>query len=353
VIDLGNTELDIAILDGLDRVLATAKTPGWTVRDTQCALDTALWSRLTDLTVGDPDAAPEDSPTLVTMALVAEKLGESLIGLPLIDHLLALRVLQAVGGEAAVRLRDSAASRDGVIALALPADQARSAQPALVPSGAIADWVLSLTPDGTIGLIQLDPDARPAYVPNLADLPVARIEGRAAADTLASDRADLAAHAALERKTLYAAALAGMCRKAITLGAEYAATRELFGAPIGAFQALAHSLSTAKLHADGAELLAREAAWTLDGKPDEFERRARMAYAFASAAGDIATRAAVHVFGGYGVTRDYPAQNYFRNARALSLIAGDRRLDLRVLGRDLVANGPFIPAMTAAQAKGR
>ena len=353
MIDLGNTELDTAILDGLDRVLATAKTPGWVVKHAQCALDAPLWSRLTDLTIGESDATPEDSPTLVTMALVAEKLGESLVGLPLIDHLLALRVLQAVGGEAAMRLCDGAAARAGVIALALPADQARSAQPSLVPSGAIADWVLHVAPDGAIGLIQLDPDVRPAYVPNLGDLPVARIEGGAAAYTLATGRADIAAHAALERKTLYASALAGMCRRAIALGAEYASTRELFGAPIGAFQALAHSLSTAKLHADGAELLAREAAWTLVGNPDEFERRARMAYAFASAAGDIATRAAVHVFGGYGVTRDYPAQNYFRAARALSLIAGDRRLDLRVIGRDLVANGPFIPAMTAAQAMGR
>lgn len=324
MIDLGVDEVDGAILEALDKVLSGASNPGWSTDDKgQTTLDRNLWGHLTGLTVAEPG---EEAPALLTYALVAEKLGEALVGLPLIDHLVAVRLLDALGGEQAQELR----RRDGVLGLLIPAEQTRQSQPPLSLGGAIADQVLRLGNNGSIELL-----SGPApLIPNLGELPVGRIDDEAA--TLGSGRADLVRTATLERKVLYSAALAGMSRKAIALAVDYANERELFGAPIGAFQALAHSLSTAKVHADGAELLAREAAWSRDAEPEHFERHARMTYAFAASAGDIATRTAVHVFGGYGVTREYPAQAYFRTARSLTLLAGDRRLDLRAVGQELL-----------------
>lgn len=334
MIDLGIRDIDGAVIDGLTRVVRDGEGPGWrTTADGRCELDAELWRKLTELTVWEGAAGDEDAPNFLSLELAAEQLGEALVGLPLIDHLVGLRTLEQLG---ASREWDAVVGSGLPVALLTPAIQASTAQPPLSLSGAVAGHVLRIIPEGAIDIRAQDPADRPNYVPNVGELPVGRMEQGDGWTRLADGRPDIAGSAAAERKTLVSGALAGMARRAIALGVDYANQRELFGTPIGAFQSLAHGLSTAKVLADGAELLAREAAWARDSAPESFEIYARMAYAFGALAGDKATRTAVHVFGGYGVTRDYPAQAYFRTARALSLFIGDRRLDLQVIGRNLL-----------------
>jgi hypothetical protein len=279
--------------------------------------------------VGDPAAPPDERPSLLTCELAAERLGSSLVGLPLIDHLVGLRFLEAAGeGE----LRVSLGAAPTPLGLVAPAEQSRTAQPAICLSGAIAGSLLRILPDGSADWLDLAGEKAP-YVPNLGDLPVGRI---AAGDARWTDLEDVDPNvvemALAERKVLVCGALAGICDRALTLAVDYAKERQLFGAPIGSFQSLAHGLAAAKLQADGSQLLAREAAWARDNEPGRFIELSRMAYGYASAAGDYVTRTAVHVFGGYGLTREYPAQDYYRMARALTLFNGDRRFDVRNVG---------------------
>lgn len=336
MIDLGLDEIEGAVVHAIDRIVEGAAGPGWQVTEQGCVLDADLWSHLSGLLVSDADTPEEDRATLLICELAAERFGSALVGLPLIDHVVAIRLLDAIGDDAAAFRRDVATSA-APVALLIPAEQSRDAQPPLSPTGAIARWIVRALPDGTIDCLDILDGEKCGFVPNLSDLPV----GRAAMNdprwrALTEDRAEAVAMAVAERKVLVSGAIAGLCERALGLAVDYANERELFGAPIGSFQSLAHGLAAAKVRADGTQLLAREAAWARDNAPERFEMLSRMAYAHAAAAGDEVTRAAVHIFGGYGLTREYPAQAYYRMARALCLFTGDRRIDLQRIGRELV-----------------
>jgi Acyl-CoA dehydrogenase, C-terminal domain len=338
MLDLAETEIDTAVLDVLKRVLERAQTAGWQKPDAhRCILDAALWKSLVDLVTADPDAPAEERPTFLTAALVSEKLGEALVGVPLLDHLVVSRLLERLDTKDARDLRLRAASGTAVFGLFTPSNQTRDAQPAVSLSGAIATSIARVLPDGRIDIAELPVGAHVRCLDNLADLPTGLITENLKWHPLGTDRSDIAELAIAERRTLFAAAIGGMCARAVALATDYAKSRELFGAPIGSFQALAHSLSNAKVLADGVQLLAREAAWSMQGEPERFQLLSNMAYSHAAYSGDVATRAAMHVFGGYGLTREYPVQAYFRTVRALCLFIGDRRFSLQSIGRELIA----------------
>jgi hypothetical protein len=334
MIDLGIGELDQSILDGIARVLEGAKSPGWIAGDrNRVTLDAPLWSHLTDLIIADP-SEPVEGLTFLSAALVAERLGAALTAIPLADHIVAMRLADFLHDDAFADLR---ASKEPV-GLLVHAEQSRAQHPPICMGGAIARWIVRIGEDEAAILRQDDSEMGVA-APNLADLPasVVKAPGNRWIVRKGPAVAQACALARGERKVLTASIVAGLCEKAVSLASQYAKERQLFGGPIGGFQSLAHSLSSAKVLGDGVELLAREAAWARDGEPESFDRLSRMAYAFAASSGDQATRTAVHIFGGYGVTREFPVQAYFRMARALCLLVGDRRIELQTIGRRFLA----------------
>ena len=124
---------------------------------------------------------------------------------------------------------------------------------------------------------------------------------------------------------LTAGALVGLAGAALELGVEYAKQRQQFGVPIGSFQALAHRLADVATAVEGAQLLAREAAWAADEGEADAVALARMAFLFAARAAQDTTAAALHVHGGYGFTLEYDVQLYLRRAKAWPLALGDPR----------------------------
>ena len=122
-----------------------------------------------------------------------------------------------------------------------------------------------------------------------------------------------------------AAYLAAAGRRLVEGAAEHARTRRQFGRAIGEFQAVAHPLADAVIALDGAALLARAAAFRLDGL--EPSTPAHEAVAWAAAARLAATRAAldaVHVghqvFGAVGITLEGPAFHVSRRIRQVASI---------------------------------
>ena len=128
-----------------------------------------------------------------------------------------------------------------------------------------------------------------------------------------------------EWRVLTAGALVGLAGAALELGVEYAKQRQQFGVPIGSFQALAHRLADVATAVEGAQLLAREAAWAADEGEADAVALARMAFLFAASAAQDTSAAALHVHGGYGFTLEYDVQLYLRRAKAWPLVLGDPR----------------------------
>jgi alkylation response protein AidB-like acyl-CoA dehydrogenase len=148
-----------------------------------------------------------------------------------------------------------------------------------------------------------------------------------------------------EWRVLTAGALVGLAGAALELGVDYAKQREQFGVPIGSFQALAHRLADVATVVDGAQLLAREAAWAADEGEDDAVALARMAFLFAARAAQETSAAALHVHGGYGFTLEYDIQLHLRRAKAWPLALGDPRRGTLQLADALF--GPVDPAAEA------
>jgi alkylation response protein AidB-like acyl-CoA dehydrogenase len=133
----------------------------------------------------------------------------------------------------------------------------------------------------------------------------------------------------LEWLVLSAAALVGLGQTATDLGVRYATERSAFGTTIGAFQAIAHPLVDAAGAVEGARRLTWRAAWYADREPEALGALAVSAFLAAADAAEKAGAVAIHTQGGFGVTMESDVQLYYRRAKGLALLAGDRRSRLR------------------------
>jgi alkylation response protein AidB-like acyl-CoA dehydrogenase len=268
----------------------------------------ALWEQL--VRVGAPGmAVPEDAggagATLLDLALAVEALGRRLAPAPLIEHAVAARLLARVDA-----LAPEVVEGTRIATLALRPARVGAAR--LVPAGAVATTVVAF--DGT-DLVAVDAEPG-AHVPNLASAPLADRDLDGARVLVSGARAaELHTHAVDEWRALTASALAGLGLGALEIGVRYVSEREQFGVPIGSFQALQHTLADVSVALDGAQLLARKAAWAHDsGHPDAAALGA-MAFLFAAEHAQRASDRALHFHGGYGFMEEYDIQLFYRRAK--------------------------------------
>jgi len=298
--------------------------------------DARLWEQLVEqgsLAMAVDEDQGGWGASVLDLALVAELHGRALGSAPLIEGQTACRLLARAGGGPAAGLLADALGGERLISVALRAP--RDGVAGLVPAGAVATDVLALVGDRLVAVPTGDDRVVPENAGSmpLADVPVGDgvgvtlVEGPEAARLL---------DAALDDwLVLTAAALAGIAGRAVEIGVAYAAEREAFGQKIGSFQGVGHRLADCATRAAGAELLAREAAWSVAEHPARSAELAAMAFAFAAAAARDATDWSLHFHGGYGFMLEYDIQLYYRRARAwanvvLSPKAACRRVaDLR------------------------
>ncbi|HZY04586.1 MAG TPA: acyl-CoA dehydrogenase family protein [Anaeromyxobacteraceae bacterium] len=140
----------------------------------------------------------------------------------------------------------------------------------------------------------------------------------------------------LDRGRITIGALAvGLARGAIEEARAYAKERKAFGRPIAEFQAIAFMLADMATETDAARLLVHRAAALGDaGKP--FVREASMAKLFASEAAMRATSKAIQIHGGYGYTRDFPVERYFRDAKLCEIGEGTSEVQRMVIARQIL-----------------
>ena len=140
----------------------------------------------------------------------------------------------------------------------------------------------------------------------------------------------------LDRGRITIGALAvGLARGALEESRAYAKERRTFGRPIAEHQAIAFMLADIATEVAAARLLVHRAAALCEAE-EPFGPQASMAKLFASEAAMRATTKAVQIHGGYGYTRDFPVERYFRDAKLTEIGEGTSEVQRLVISRAIL-----------------
>ena len=143
--------------------------------------------------------------------------------------------------------------------------------------------------------------------------------------------------AALDSGRLGIAACAtGLAQAALDLAVGYAGERVQFGRPIAEFQGCTFLLAEMAAGVDTARACYLQAARKRDAGRS-FTRDAAVAKMVATDTAMRVTTDAVQVLGGYGYTRDFPAERYMREAKVTQIFEGTNQIQRLVIGRQLLA----------------
>jgi acyl-CoA dehydrogenase len=137
------------------------------------------------------------------------------------------------------------------------------------------------------------------------------------------------------RSTVGAAAL-GFARRALFETIDYAAKRQLFGAPLGDLQLTQAAIADSASEVDAAALLVYRAAWTKDTGAERVTLEAAMAKMFATEAAQRVIDRAVQVHGALGVTKGIKVEELYREIRALRIYEGATEVQKVVIARELL-----------------
>jgi butyryl-CoA dehydrogenase len=121
----------------------------------------------------------------------------------------------------------------------------------------------------------------------------------------------------------------------------HAKQRQQFGRPIADFQAIQWMLADMAAEIDAARLMIYRAAW-LAQQGRSVTQAAAMAKLFASEAANRIAYKAVQIFGGYGYTKEFPVERFYRDARITTLYEGTSEIQRLVIARGLL-DGEEIP----------
>lgn len=132
-----------------------------------------------------------------------------------------------------------------------------------------------------------------------------------------------------------AALSVGIAQGAYECAVKYAKERVQFGKPIADFQAIQFKLADMATQIDAARLLTQRAAWLKD-TGQKVTQASAMAKLFASETAVRVAEEAVQIHGGYGYTKDYPAEKYWRDAKLCTIGEGTSEIQRVVIAKNLL-----------------
>ena len=132
-----------------------------------------------------------------------------------------------------------------------------------------------------------------------------------------------------------AAQAVGIAQAAYDVAREYAKERRSFGKPIGEHQAIQFKLADMSTEIDAARLLVHRAAWLKDQGEPHTEAGAK-AKLFASEMATRQTSAAIQILGGYGYTKEFPVERYYRDAKITEIYEGTSEIQRIVIARQIL-----------------
>jgi len=134
-----------------------------------------------------------------------------------------------------------------------------------------------------------------------------------------------------------AAQAVGIAQAAYDVARAYALERRAFGSRIGDFQAIQWKLADMATELDAARLLVHRAAWLKErGLPHTAE--GAKAKLFASEMARRQTAEAIQVLGGYGYTKEFPVERYYRDAKITEIYEGTSEVQRLVIARSILGH---------------
>lgn len=356
--DFTPTDEQTAVRDLAAQLLAT----GVPAEVGLAGFDEPLWARLGDsglLGLALPEAVDGGGLGLTEACVVAEETGRAAARVPVVPVLAALQTIATTSGDRHTNLLRSAAAGSAIVVPALaehgigdplqPSVRAARAGDGWSLSGSrlAVGWareashlVVSATAeDGepVLALVAVPGPGITMYdevVSSHEPHATVQLDGVRVADVLAVGREQL--EAAVTRATLLQCAHAvGVAEQALALAASHVSTREQFGKPLAAFQAVTCRVADMWIDVEAMRLTLQQAVWRVDEGLPAAEQSATAAF-WAAEGVQRVTSSAVHLHGGLGVDVSFPLHRWFLAGKVDELGLGGA---LRSLGRlgDLLA----------------
>ena len=131
------------------------------------------------------------------------------------------------------------------------------------------------------------------------------------------------------------AQMIGVARGALAAALRYVKERKQFGRPVAEFQGVQFQLAQAATELEAARLMVYNAA-RLEDAGEPYTTQAAMAKLFAAQVAERVTSLAVELFGGYGYTKEYPVEKFYRDAKIGAIYEGTSNMQLNTIAKQLL-----------------
>jgi len=128
------------------------------------------------------------------------------------------------------------------------------------------------------------------------------------------------------------AQMIGVARGALESAIKYSQERKQFGKPISEFQAIQFQLAQMATEVEAARLMVYNSARMKDAGMN-FVKEAAMTKLYASQVAERVTSLAIEVYGGYGFTKDYPVEKYWRDSKIGAIYEGTSNMQLQTIAK--------------------
>jgi alkylation response protein AidB-like acyl-CoA dehydrogenase len=127
----------------------------------------------------------------------------------------------------------------------------------------------------------------------------------------------------------------GLSQACLDAAVTYAQERVQFGSPISKFQGIRWMIADMAVQIEAARLLTFNAA-SMKDRGEKFTREASMAKLFASETANRSAYQAIQIHGGYGYSKEYPVERYYRDARVLTIYEGTSEVQRIVIANNTI-----------------
>jgi alkylation response protein AidB-like acyl-CoA dehydrogenase len=127
----------------------------------------------------------------------------------------------------------------------------------------------------------------------------------------------------------------GIAKGAYEASIKYSKERKQFEKPISEFQGISFKLADMAAQIEAAELLTFQAA-ALKNRKESCTKQSAIAKYYASEVAVRVATDAVQIFGGYGYTKDFPVEKYFRDSKLCTIGEGTSEIQKLVIAREIL-----------------
>ena len=128
----------------------------------------------------------------------------------------------------------------------------------------------------------------------------------------------------------------GIAKGAYDAAVKYSKERHQFGQPISNFQAISFKLADMATQIEAAELLIYQAA-DMKNRGERMTKEGAMAKYYSSEVAVRVSTEAVQIFGGYGYTKDFPVEKFYRDSKLCTIGEGTSEVQKLVIGKSILA----------------